>query len=202
MKDAVRRASTSDRSEKIVDFCERIQCSSALNLDLTHQIENQAYNPKSHQRPRRHKLGRGRRLPDRIANNGKEKGDGECSVAVFVFLLVGLLFFTAPLAFAMGDIGGLCCMGLLRRARRALLGMLVLMRYRMRWLRLLALLRDRRRGLLGVLVLLLPFRGLRGVTRLVRRAYRLVDVLRLLLRPRPLLHDGRRFLRLSICPTL
>ena len=144
--------------------------------------------------------GRGQRLPDRIANNGKEKG--ERSVAVFAFLLVGLLFFTAPLAFAMGDIGGLCCTGLLRRARRALLGMLVLMRCDMRWLRLLVLLRDRRRGLLGVLVLLLPFRGLRGVTRLVRGAYRLVDVLRLLLRPRPCCTTVVAFCRLSICPTL
>jgi hypothetical protein len=66
-------------------------------------------------------------------------------------------------------------MALLRRTRKAL-SMLVLR---------LVLLRGRRRRLRDVLLLvLLPVRGLQGVVRLVRRAYRVVDVLLVLLSAR------------------
>lgn len=95
-------------------------------------------------------------------------------------------------------------MALLRRTRKAL-SMLVLR---------LVLLRGRRRRLRDVLLLvLLPIRGLQGVVRLVRRAYRVVDVLLVLLRrravvlligtsPLALLHYGGRCRWLSsVCPT-
>jgi hypothetical protein len=55
------------------------------------------------------------------------------TVVAFVFLLVGLLF-TAALAFAVGRVGGLRWIVLLRR-RRGALGILFLMRCRRRWLR-------------------------------------------------------------------
>ena len=75
----------------------------------------------------------------------------ERSVVAVAFLLVGPLF-TAALAFAVGRVGGLRWIVLLRRRRRAP-GILFVMRCLRRWLRRLVLLRKRRCGLLGLLLL-------------------------------------------------